>query len=390
MAREIYITIYLYFFKMFFKFFNLFPLKEKIVFVITFGDNSRYIYEEIRKRSLKEEIVVLYKGSSYKHFLTANQVQLIPFESANIVHMIRSIYHLATSRFVLIDNYFGFLSATDFKEEVECIQLWHASGAIKKFGFVDEATKYRSKRSQKRFSDVYKKFNKVIVGSDIMANFFKQAFDLKDENILKIGIPRTDFFFNRRMMEDAVNKLLKGNPVLSDKKKILYAPTYREEGLAHFDLKLDIQKMYEELGDEYVILLRLHPAVKNSIDFPSLHPGFLYDYSSEDYVINELLLISDYLITDYSSIPYEYSLLNKPMIFFAYDMEHYKKSRGLWEQYESTLPGPIVKSTTEVAKAIKDNEFDLQAINKYAEVWNEYSKGYSSKNLVDYLFKKRV
>jgi CDP-glycerol glycerophosphotransferase (TagB/SpsB family) len=96
---------------------------------------------------------------------------------------------------------------------------------------------------------------------------------------------------------------------------ILYAPTYRDHQLDQFELKLDLEKMYQELSDEYVLLLRFHPAIKSSLENNELYSNFVYDYSSSRYDANELLLITDLLITDYSSIPYEFSLLNKPMIF---------------------------------------------------------------------------
>lgn len=389
MVREFFISLYLFCFKMLFNLFNFFPMKDKVVFVITFGDNSRFIYDELKRQTIPAEVVVLYKGTSNKQFQSCEGLLLIPFETANIACMIRSIYHLATCRFVLVDNYFGFLSVTNFKPNVECIQLWHASGAIKKFGFVDESIKYRSAKSQKRFSEVYKRFNKVIVGSDTMAQFFREAFKLPEECILRVGIPRTDFFFDERKKKKAITKLHSENAALWEKKKILYAPTYRDGELDHFKLQLDVQKMYQELGNDYVVLLRLHPAIENKTDYSALYPNFLFDYSSQEYFINELLLIADYLITDYSSIPYDYSLLNKPMIFFAYDLESYKVNRGLWEQYEATLPGPVAKDTDEVIRAIKSSDSNLEEISKYSNVWNRYSDGHSSKKLVEYMFGKK-
>lgn len=386
MGRELIITMYLLMIKGIFNLFKLFPLKNKVVFLVSFGDNSKYIFEEMTNQGIEVETVVLYKGSSKNYFLDNENIKLVPFESYNLFHFLLSIYHLATSKYIFVDNYFGILSATNFKDEVEVIQLWHASGAIKKFGLQDQSVDFRSERAKQRFQRVYNNFHKVVVGSDVMANIFKKAFNISNDRIVRTGIPRTDFFFNHELHHDIILKLVQENPDLKYKKKILYAPTYRDNELDYFKLELDLEKMYHEMKDEYVIILRLHPAIKNTVNYSELYPNFVYDYSSSNYDINELLLIANYLVTDYSSIPYEYSLLNRPMIFFAYDLEEYKAERGLWDQYESMVPGPVVKETEALITLIKDNKFNTELMKNYAVKWNKYSRGHSSESLVKYIF----
>ncbi|MEK5066199.1 CDP-glycerol glycerophosphotransferase family protein [Cytobacillus sp. FSL R5-0596] len=388
MVREIAITIYLILFKLIFNIFKIFSLKDKVVFVVTFGDNSKYVYDEIRKRNTGTETVVLFKGTSHLHFRSYQDLTLIPFETINIISQVKSIYHLATSKYIFVDNYFGFLAETKFKPEVECIQLWHASGAIKKFGLQDESIKARSPKAKQRFLKVYEKFDRVVVGSDVMANIFKEAFNLSNEKIVRTGIPRTDFFFDKKRQNEVISAFYSKYPNMKAKKKILYAPTYRDNEIDSFKLKLELDKMQDELGEDFVLLLRLHPAVRNNSDYSQVYPGFVYDFSSTEFDINELLLLTDFLITDYSSVPYDFSLLGKPMIFFAYDLEEYKKERGLWDQYETMLPGPVVKETKEIIIAIKNNNFNVEEIKRYSKKWNKYSIGSSSENLVDFLFEK--
>ncbi len=386
MVREIAISLYLFIFKRIFDFFKLFSLKDKTTFVVSFGDNSKYVYEEMRRQGIQDDVVFLCKGKSISQFKGEKGVRLLTFESSNVLEWIMSIYHLATSKRILVDNYFGFLAVTDFKKEVECIQLWHATGAIKKFGLEDQSIKNRSKRAIQRFQFVYQRFDKVVVGSETMATIFKDAFGLTDENILRTGIPRTDFFYDEQKKSNARMKLVEENPLLEEKKVILYAPTYRDDELTQFDLQLNLEKMFQELGENYIVLLRLHPAVNTSEDYTKEYPGFVFDYSSGTYHINDLLIICDYLITDYSSIPYEFSLLKKPIIFFTYDLEKYKQERGIWDWFEETLPGPIVMNSSALIDVIKQQKFDIDLIADYANTWNEYSKGKSSYNVVRHLF----
>ncbi|MDP4087059.1 MAG: CDP-glycerol glycerophosphotransferase family protein [Bacillota bacterium] len=387
MVREIAISLYLLAFKCIFLFFKLFPLKDKVTFVISFGDNSKYVFEEMQRQPIKHDVVFLCTGKSIATFNDYEYVTRIPFETFNVFMWMKGIFHLATSRKIMVDNYFGFLAAIDFKEEVKCFQLWHASGAIKKFGLEDGTVKNRSVKARERFLRVYDKFDKVIVGSDTMATIFLKAFNLKSDRILKTGIPRTDFFFDEKKKQKILESLTLENPLLGKKKVLLYAPTYRDNELDQFQLQLDLKKMNQELGDQYILMLRLHPAIRKSVDVSKMYPGFAFDYSSNQYQINDLLLAADYLITDYSSIPFEFSLLRKPMIFFTYDFEQYKRDRGILEE---SFPGPVANDTNTIIHLLKEDRFDLNVVDQYAKKWNKYSNGQSSRNLVHYMFEGAI
>lgn len=382
MARELGISIYLFMFRLIFQFFKLFPQKEKTTFIASFGDNTFYVAKELLE-SYQGQVIILKTGKCRTDFSSLSGIKVLRFESLNIVHFILSIYHLATSKVVFVDNYFGCLSVMNFKANVVCVQLWHAAGAIKKFGLLDPSITSRTERSLKRFKEVYKRFHIVAVGSEKMADIFKASFDVGNESILRTGIPRTDFFYDKAATEEVVDRLISRYPVVQNKKVILYAPTFRDGQLKSPEIALDIEKMYEELHEDYVLFLRLHPAVKVNVktDFKD----FVYNVSDYD-DINHLLLISDLLISDYSSIPFEYSLLEKPMIFHAYDLEPYTFSRGFWEDYKSNIPGPVTKSTDEIIKVIQSNDFNYEKIKAYANVWNKYSDGHSSKNLIAALY----
>ncbi|MCT2535127.1 CDP-glycerol glycerophosphotransferase family protein [Aquibacillus koreensis] len=378
MVRELVISSYLFIFRIFFNLFKLFPQKEKTTFVASFGDNIDYVIHELKQLN-DDEIVILKKTSCRVDFSTDESQKVLDFETTNLIHFVQSIYHIATSKVVFIDNYFGFLSVTDFKPNVVCVQLWHAAGAIKQFGLLDPSIVNRSERARQRFIDVYSRFTYVVVGSEKMSSIFRSSFGVQNENILRTGIPRTDFFFNKKLVNDIKHSLHESYPIINDKKVIMYAPTYRDSQLNSANIALEIETMYQELGDDYVLFLRLHPAIKGKFD--NKYPEFVYDLSDyED--INHLLLVTDLLITDYSSIPFEYSLLGKPMIFFTYDLESYTNERGFWEDFESNLPGPIARTTEEVIQQIQSNQFDMDKVKAYANEWNRYSRGNSSQNIV--------
>jgi CDP-glycerol glycerophosphotransferase (TagB/SpsB family) len=382
MARELAITVYLFVFHVMFHIFKLFPQKKKTVFVASFGDNILYTLNELEK--LTNERVVILRDPRCKIIFEdfPNRKQL-DFKPSNPIEWISSVYHLATCQTVFVDNYYGFLAVTPFRSNVKCIQLWHAAGAIKQFGLKDLSILNRPQRAYDRFLAVYHRFDHVVVGSDHMATIFKEGFGLTDQQILKTGVPRTDFFFNIEEQEEVRQTMEIFFPFIKEKKIILYAPTYRDNELNVSKLQLDIEKMYTELQDDYVLLLRLHPAV--NIELKNMYPDFVFDVS-RNYSINHLLVITDVLITDYSSIPVEFALLHKPMVFFAYDIDTYAEERGFWDNYDKLVPGPIVENTFDLINILKAETYDMNKIKKFADEWNLYSDGNSSKRLINAIF----
>ncbi|PEX40897.1 CDP-glycerol--glycerophosphate glycerophosphotransferase [Bacillus cereus] len=364
---------------------KIFPVKRKVTFIMSYGENLIFIYDEMKRQKIDYNVVFLYKPTCKYEVDSYSDVKSYKFETKNIFHTIKSVYHLSTSKYVIIDNYFGSLAKVNFKKGVQCIQIWHAAGAIKKFGVLAPSFNKRSLRAQKRFFDVYKNFHKIVVGSDALANIYKDAFVLSDDRILKTGIPRTDLFFYEQRKQENKENILLINPSLKGKKVILYAPTFRDKELVDFDLHLDIDTMYKALKDEYIILIKLHPAVRNKLNHQDKYKDFVYDYSLYPN-INDLFLVTDILITDYSSVPFEFCLLNKPMVFFPYDLKKYAKKRGIIGDYKRNVPGPVVYNTNELIDVITKGSFDTEVLTEFKLKWNQYSLGNSSEKLVNYLF----
>ena len=382
MAREFAIFLYLLVFRVVFVFFKVFPQKEKTTFVASFGDNALFTLQELEKH--KEHPTIILKTEQCKvHYVPTSTRTIIHFSPKRVFTWIKSIYHLATSRHIFVDNYYGFLAVTPFKKGTTCVQLWHAAGAVKQFGLKDQSNEHRSKKAFKRFKKVYNRFTHVVVGSDKMATIFEEGFDLPDERMLRTGVPRTDFFFNERRIS-AVRSLLQHDfAQIAGKKVLMYAPTYRDDALEIDSIALDVDRLYEEFHEEYILFLRLHPAVSGNLK--NQYPEFIIDVSTYPN-INHLLLITDVLISDYSSIPFEFSLLDKPMIFFAYDLDHYGETRGFWDRYSHVVPGPIVETNDALIEVIQQENYDMDAIRTFREAWNTYSTGESSKRLIEEIY----
>ncbi|EGC0091655.1 CDP-glycerol glycerophosphotransferase family protein [Listeria monocytogenes] len=357
---------------------RIFPVKQKVVLLVSFPENPTAIIKQMNEMKVTPKTVVFYDP---RVDVTGFNFDFIQLKPKKIKHFISLMFHLNTAKVVITDNYFVELAGLKERKNVTCIQIWHANGALKKFGWEDKAAQKRSARDKKRFQEVYRRFSKVLVGSDEMAAIFQKSFLLEDSQMLKLGIPRTDNFFNQQQLkENAEWTNTKLN--LSNKKKLLYAPTFRDEELHSTTLHLDIAKMKQALGNEYQLILKLHPSISNDLD--KVVDDFVV-YADKETPIETILPAVDMLITDYSSIPFEFALLEKPMLFFTYDLEEYDKARGLSDGFLATIPGPFVHTTEELIQVIEQEAFDLEMVRAFAAKWNKYSDGHSSERFVSFL-----
>ena len=206
------------------------------------------------------------------------------------------------------------------------------------------------------------------------------------KEILKFGYPRTDELFNvDRNKVEAIKREL-GLPL--DKKVILYTPTWRKMGA--FDMEMDIEKMREALSDEYILLVRLHHLCAPG-DAVEVDNKFAFDLHSYR-CVEDLYLISDILITDYSQVMFDYALLNKPMLFFTYDLEDYRDNlRGLYVDIEKEVPGPLVFNTDEIIDCVNNIDSVLtdnkDRIEAFKQKYLTYEVGNSCEQIVNYVMK---
>jgi len=241
---------------------------------------------------------------------------------------------------------------------------------------------FKTKESRDKFIRRCKRWDYLIVSSDKVADISKRCF-LFNKEFLKVGYPRIDEIFKLNTPEN-IRKIKADLKIPENKTLILYAPTWRVKD--QFEMMLDLKKMKEILGDEYILLLRLHHFSINGLDRDILN-DFVIDVSGYE-SIEKLYVISDALITDYSSVMFDYGVLNKPMIFFAYDLNKYKNYlRGFNLDFEKEAPGPIVSTSDEVIDeimkldTIKSRYGDK--ITAFELNYLQYENGTSCKNVFE-------
>lgn len=369
-------------------------IDEKTIMFCVFNGKSytcspKAIYEYmIKSEEYKEyKFIWAFKSVEKYNFLEKNR-------NTKVVKMNSKEYkkYLAKAKYWIF-NY----KIPDYlypKKEQVFVQCWHGT-PLKRLGcdleHFDNVLN-TMEGMKKRYKIEASKFSYFISPSKFASEKFISAWNLKEigkENIIiEEGYPRNDFLFN--YTEQDANKIKKELGIENETRKtILYAPTYRsnqhETGVGYtYKEEVDFEKLKQAIGDKYIVLFRPHYFIANAFDFEK-YKGFVYNVSDIDDV-NELYIISDMLITDYSSVFFDYANLKRPMIFYMYDLEHYRdKSNGFYIDLKE-LPGNIVKTQEELEKEILalDKSFVYsQEYKKFNEKYNYLDDGNASKRVLE-------
>lgn len=270
------------------------------------------------------------------------------------------------------------------------VQCWHGT-PLKRLGYdlesSDNVMNSMAEIREKYRSDA-KKFTYILSPSPFCTEKFASAWNLvktgQTHKIIEEGYPRNDRLINTTPAE---REELRKSLGVEGKKVILYAPTWRDnqhtsgEGYT-YKTEVDFDKLQRELGDKYVILFRAHYLVANSFDFAK-YKGFVQDVSSYS-DINELYIAADILITDYSSVFFDYANLRKPVIFYMYDLEEYANNlRGFYISLDE-LPGPIVRDEDALIKEVRktDGWKPDEKYEQFCEKYNPKDDGHASERVL--------
>ena len=301
-----------------------------------------------------------------------------------VAHIYRRSYRVASSRLVIVDDYFFPIYPVKKRPGVTIVQVWHACGAFKRFGRATLEAEWGADQIFLKWVPIHANYDLTLVSSASIAPIYAEAFGQSVELIsAAFGIPRTDALVPSPR-RDAAERAVRERLGLRDgRTTILYAPTFRGadlKGAAAPEL-LDIAALHRALGSEYRLILRLHPFVKSAIPIPAEVGDFVVDASAEPDA-NEVMLAGDILVSDYSSIIFEYALLNRPMAFLAPDLAAYERERGFFFDYRSGVPGPVMEETDQLARWIQAKQFDLQRVRAFAAASFDVMDGRATERFV--------
>lgn len=318
-------------------------------------------------------------------------------EKRGLVSKIKLIYHLSTSQYILLDDLSRECNYLKVRKNQEVVQLWHGAGAFKKFGW----SRANTGEDVGPIHKGYRTYTKAIVSSEDIRKCYGEAFHMDISKIKATGFPRTDMFFDEQYMENVKRDFYQKYSSFLDKKIILFAPTYRGAPVskANFDFsKIDFQKIYDAFHEDYICILKWHPALYNNIQRGLVHMpdlskygNFYHDFSN-DRDINDLLIICDILITDYSSVIFDYYFIHKPIIYFAYDLDEYTGygGRGLYFDFYEYVYGAIAIHTDELIQAIQNKNMFEEKRQLFYQKFLGACDGHSTQKTCEWIFKDSI
>jgi len=298
-------------------------------------------------------------------------------------HVLEQEAAILGSDVVVLDTYCIPASMLPHRKGTKVIQMWHALGAVKKFGWQTVGKEGGSSERTAKLMKMHHGYDRVVCASDVTAEYFCEAFRAGRDRIVKLGLPRIDYIKSVTAGErhdDIAAKIRARYPQLkSGKPVILYVPTFRK-GKA-----VDVRKLTGALGtDKYDIVVKLHPLYRNGADAAEdASRGVIYD---DDFTSFDWLSVADMIISDYSSLVIESTLADKPLFIYAYDLDEYKANVGLNIDFGSEPIAPYVfADAASLAEAIDRGGYDMGALRAFRNKYIDIDTDNCTAALADYI-----
>lgn len=277
----------------------------------------------------------------------------------------------AKAKYVFLCDYYLPTASCNKKRETKVVQLWHASGLQKKFGFdaIDDLGNYC-------YINPVKNYDLVSVSADIMKLVISHNWRLPLAKIQALGCSRTDIFFTTMYVQNCRDKFYSKYPEARGKNIILWAPSFRGNGgEPYLNLVENVINIKKQLSKNIFFIIKLHPNLQEK-----------YEVDNCELPTEELYPVVDILITDYSSVLYDYMLFGSNVIFYVPDYNSYILNRGMYIDYSSEFEYPIVRNEKELLRAIYDYKpIEKSKIRSYRNKFIKMNDGKSSDRIITYL-----
>ena len=315
--------------------------------------NLKALDDRLRERGLDKEYNISY---SFRNTVGRDE---------SLSSWIETVRKLAKQDIIFVDDYapvFGFLKLSS---RTKLVQLWHAGIGFKSVGYA----RFGLDNSPFPAENCHRSYDAAVTGAKRLVPVYSEVFAQPEEKILPLGLARLDGFLDEAVAKEKTDSFYAEHPELRDRKLILFCPTYRgaNQREAYYDYgRLDMERIYEFCGDEYAWAFKMHPFVKEAPPIPEGYKDRIIDLTAAK-DINDLYFVTDIMITDYSSAYYEYTLLKKPLLFYAYDREVYEITRGVQNTILETAPGRVCGSFDEIMQALETKEYGMERTVRFSE-----------------------
>lgn len=352
---------------------KLFPQKNKIAIISRQSDSPSMdiclLENKINELHPDYEVVVLCKTLKGNLFRKAGY----------LLHILIQMYHMSTSQAVILDSYCIAASILKHKKTLLIVQMWHSVGTMKKFGYSILDKEEGSSSKLAHLMKMHANYDYILVAGDGYRDHLSQGFNYSHDKIITLPLPRVELLKSREYKAKKQIEIFETYPILQSKKNILYVPTFRKaddnafvEALTALCSSID--------NNKYNLIIKPHPLTDLS-NFSDEHALIDKKYSSFD-----MLFISDIVISDYSCIMYEAAVLNKPIYLYTYDYDEYMRTRDIYMDYRSEVPGPICDTAEALSSAINQGNYDYEKLGRFLNKYVFMGSAHETEDIVNFIF----
>ncbi|MCD7723205.1 MAG: CDP-glycerol glycerophosphotransferase family protein [Clostridiales bacterium] len=349
-------------------------------------------FESAKRRKLQENKILMFTNvrgelggnlKQIKDYIEKKRLDftVTAYTSLNMPPKLKLAREAATSRFIMIDDFEPVAYVMRLRKGQQLVQVWHGMGAFKKFGY--------SRDSAVKTSLTHKNYTKAIVSAPDIVAIYHEAFAIPEHCILPTGIPRTDLLFDGEYIEKTKARLYDKYPGLLGKKICLFAPTFRGsdvKGAYYPEGLFDAEKLARGLGSDWAVVTKYHPFIKNA---PHICTGNVVDMTCER-EINDILFITDVLVTDYSSVIFENAIVGNTLVLYAPDLDDYFDSRGFYFDWGTYCYGAFVKDFESLAKTVKTAENDSEKLAEFRQKFTGCCDGRATERFVKEILENKA
>lgn len=366
------VKIGIFFMNIIFAIMKLLPIQKKITYISRQMDTTPVDFSLTIQQMRKDH-------PEYRHVVLAKMIHPgLKAKIGYVGHMFVQMYHIATSEAVILDTYCICISILHQRKSLVVIQMWHALGAFKKFAYSILDCQEGSSSKVAKLMHMHENYTYVLSSSPYAAKFFAEAFHVREDQMRIYPLPKTDLLVDEERKASIIKQIDKAYPELNDGKKIIvYAPTFRK---THDHLKEGIEALIKEVDfEKYHFVLKLHPLSAMTIDDDRIIID--HQFSSLEFFHK-----ADIIITDYSAVLFEASLLHKPIYFYDFDYDFYKIGRSFYIDYEHDMPGYMSRDPKDLMHAIDTHSYDYKKLQDFSRLMISSCHISYTKDFTDFLY----
>ena len=296
-------------------------------------------------------------------------------------HMLRQMYHLATSKVILLDSYSILVSILNHKKSLLVIQMWHSVGTMKKFGYSILDMPEGSSSKLAHIMKMHRGYDYILAASDAYKPHLADGFNYPLEKIVTLPLPRVEALKDESRAAQTRKKILAKYPQLCEKKNILYVPTFRKDEQEKFRFAVTALANAVDYVN-YDLIIKSHPLAE--LDLAHENAIVDHDFSSFD-----MLFVADYVISDYSCIIYEAAVRKIPIYLYTYDYEQYMNARDIYMDYKKEMPGPVCNTAADIVQAIENNTCHPEDVEKFLNKYISSKSSHETQAIVEFIFSQK-